>query len=80
MSKYVVFCLLWSVAGSCSLALRITFGKVLREIAAGQIDLPSEPSDLIDFEVEVGSQEWVRWGDRLSDVEIESHQVCRARV
>ena len=77
--KVLVFALLWGLGASLNYGGRLALGKRIVEMTT--VELPTrlgqEGLELIDFEVVCPDGEWKEWRrpERLSRVEIESHEV-----
>lgn len=79
MSKWVLFCLMWGVAGSMNLAERQKFGDQISGFCP--IDLPVKSAtavSLLDFEVKIEDGSWVAWNKKVQLVEIDHQKVSDA--
>lgn len=66
ISKWVLFSVMWGVAGSMSLSERQKFGDMISKFCP--IDLPTKTAtavSLIDFEVKIEEGTWVAWNKKV---------------
>ncbi|KAJ3071427.1 hypothetical protein HDU98_005356 [Podochytrium sp. JEL0797] len=78
VSKRLLLAVVWSFAGDCKLELRSKMGEFLRSLTS--IEMPTQNTSLIDFDVNINTGDWVPWHNRVPTIEIESHNVSSADV
>ena len=77
--KYLLFSITWAFGGPMKLELRSEFGNELCDIA-GVMDVGIDTPDtsdlsLLDYEVQIETQQWSPWKDKLSNPELEQHKI-----
>eukprot|EP00124_Ichthyophonus_hoferi_P001082 Ihof_evm1s50 gene=Ihof_evmTU1s50 len=72
--KFVVYALIWCLAGDSKLTSRRTLGEYIRSITSIPLPASSEYS-IIDYEPSVSSGEWSLWKAKVPIVEVETHKV-----
>ncbi|XP_078314970.1 cytoplasmic dynein 1 heavy chain 1-like isoform X1 [Crassostrea virginica] len=78
MTKYLIYSILWSMAGDGRLKSRQELGDFIRGIT----DVPLPPTAnmlIIDYEVSI-SGEWIPWTSKVPVVEVETHKVAAPDV
>ncbi|KAF6766456.1 dynein [Ephemerocybe angulata] len=80
VEKRLLVSIVWAFSGDGKLDLRAELGDYLRKQTG--IDLPPllPGSSLIDFDVQVGTGEWISWQSRVPAIEIEAHAVTASDV
>lgn len=80
VTKRLLVSIIWAFSGDAKLDLRAQMGEFLQ----GQtgIDLPplAPGSSLIDFDVQIGTGDWIAWQSRVPVIDIESHAVTASDV
>eukprot|EP00105_Crassostrea_gigas_P045649 XP_019929797.1 PREDICTED: cytoplasmic dynein 1 heavy chain 1 isoform X11 [Crassostrea gigas] len=78
MTKYLIYSILWSMAGDGRLKSRQELGDFIKGIT----DVPLPPTAnmlIIDYEVSI-SGEWIPWTSKVPVVEVETHKVAAPDV
>jgi dynein heavy chain 1 len=80
VTKRLLVSIVWAFSGDGKLDLRAELGDYLRKQTG--IDLPPllPGGSLIDFDVQVGTGEWISWQSRVPAIEIEAHAVTASDV
>jgi dynein heavy chain 1 len=86
LTKWAIFALMWGVAGSMTLAERQRYGDALADLLTNSsadfgVTLPNKTAtatSLLDFEVRLDDGEWVPWGKRVVQEEIDYQKVSSA--
>ncbi|KAF5349425.1 hypothetical protein D9758_014619 [Tetrapyrgos nigripes] len=80
VTKRLLVSIIWAFSGDAKLDLCAELGDFLR----GQtgIDLPPlvSGSSLLDYDVQVGTGEWMAWQSRVPTIDIEAHAVTASDV
>jgi dynein heavy chain 1, cytosolic len=80
VTKRLLVGIVWAFTGDSRLDTRAQMGDFLRDHSG--LDLPplGPGSSLIDYDVAIGSADWVSWANSVPAIEIETHAVSSADV
>ncbi|KAG9023665.1 hypothetical protein FRB95_012647 [Tulasnella sp. JGI-2019a] len=80
VSKRMLVSIIWAFSGDSRLDLRAELGDFIRNHTG--VDMPPliHGTSLLDYDIQVGSGDWVPWQSRVPVIEIESHAVTAADV
>ncbi|PAA89834.1 hypothetical protein BOX15_Mlig025375g2 [Macrostomum lignano] len=76
-SKTIVVSVLWAMSGDGKLKIREQLGEFIRGVST--IPLPPGNSPIIDYEVTIQG-EWAPWGNKVPQMEVESHKITATDV
>jgi dynein heavy chain 1, cytosolic len=80
VTKRLLVSIIWAFSGDSKLDLRAEMGEFLQKQTG--IDLPpmAPGNSLLDYDVVIGTGEWVAWQSKVPSIEIEAQSVTAADV
>lgn len=80
VTKRFVSALVWSFAGDAKADVRAAIADFVRDSTTLEFPGGGAGQNVIDFDINLSTGEWVSWASRVPTVEIETHQVTSADV
>jgi dynein heavy chain 1, cytosolic len=80
VTKRLLVNIIWAFSGDAKLDLRAEMGEFLRGQTGIDLPLMGTGSSLLDFDVQIGTGDWISWQTRVPVIDIESHAVTAADV
>ncbi|KAJ3124711.1 hypothetical protein HK098_000907 [Nowakowskiella sp. JEL0407] len=78
ISKKLLLAVVWSFSGDSRLELRTQLGELIQSLATVELPEISGSDSLLDFDVDLATQNWVNWARRVPKIEIEVQRVASA--
>ena len=75
LSKKMLLCLIWALAGDCPMGERKAFGDHVAGLTTSNTPALSSSSSLIDYDVSLPQIEWTPWQSHVPSVDVNTHSI-----